>query len=86
VYFHKDMIMPIQSSNRGDWATIEHLNDVGPLNDPNTVAICCGSCNSSRSDKKLLDWFNTPYCKEKNISVMTVAEPVRIYIKEYEAA
>ena len=86
VYCQKDMIESIQGSWRGDWATIEHLNNIGPLNDPNTVAICCGSCNSSRRNKKLLDWFKTQYCKEKDISAMTVAEPVRNYIKKYEAA
>ncbi|OHB02745.1 MAG: hypothetical protein A3F53_02510 [Candidatus Zambryskibacteria bacterium RIFCSPHIGHO2_12_FULL_48_10] len=64
----------------GDKATIEHLNYLPPWNDPATVAICCGSCNSSRSDKELLDWFKTPYCLERNINEETVADPVKRYL------
>ena len=82
VYCHKVMIDPSISGQRGDWATIEHLNHLPPWNNPDTVAICCGSCNSSRGKKKLLDWFEMPYCTEKNINSETVAEPVKEFIQK----
>lgn len=84
VYCHKTMIKPSDNSYRKDWATIEHLNHLPPWDNPSTVAICCGSCNSSRGNKKLLDWFKTPYCLEKNINSETTSEPVKEYIKIHE--
>lgn len=84
VYCHKIMTNPSNGGLRGDWATIEHLNYLPPWNNPNTVAICCGSCNSSRGIKKLLDWFKSAYCVERNINIETVAEPVKDYIRFVE--
>lgn len=80
VYCHRLMTNPSANGWRGDWATIEHLNYLPPWDNPKTVAICCGSCNSSRGVKKLTDWFKSSYCTEKNIHEKTVTEPVREYI------
>jgi hypothetical protein len=95
VYCHKKMIYPVDPNNYGDSATIEHLNykedwdsvssylrEGKPV--PEIIAICCGSCNSSRSNKALLDWFKTSYCQERNINKETVAEVVKQYIEKYE--
>jgi hypothetical protein len=82
VYCGKVMIYPFAAKRQGDSATIEHLNYLPPWNNPKTVAMCCGRCNSSRSNMKLLDWFGTPYCVDKNINIKTVAEVVRQYLKE----
>jgi len=84
VYCHKKMINPSDGGFCGDWATIEHLNCLPPWNNPNTIAICCGSCNSSRGDKKLSDWFKSAYCIERNIKKETVAESVQEYIRFIE--
>lgn len=84
VYCRKVMIDHSENGRRSDWSTIEHFNSLPPWNDPSTVAICCWSCNSSRGDKKLLDWFKTPYCFKRNINEKTVAEPVVKYIRECE--
>ena len=84
VYCHKKMVNPCSNNCRFDWATIEHLNHLAPWNNPVTVAICCGSCNSSRGKRKLLDWFKTPYCIQENINGETVAEPVKEYIRLFE--
>lgn len=81
VYCHKKMIEPNPIGWRGDWATIEHLNFLPPWNNAETVAICCGSCNSSRGAKNITDWFKTGYCREKNINAETVAEPVKKYLQ-----
>jgi hypothetical protein len=87
IYCHKIMINPYNSNNHGDSATIEHLSPVQPFYMKDgmkieNIAICCGSCNSSRSSKKLRDWFKTKYCIDKNINENTVAEPVKDYLKE----
>ncbi|MFH1938312.1 MAG: HNH endonuclease [Patescibacteria group bacterium] len=84
VYCHKKMIEPSDNNCRKDWATIEHLNHLPPWDNSSTVAICCGSCNSSRGNEKLLDWFEILYCIEKNINYNTVAQPVKDYIENHE--
>lgn len=67
VYCRKAIVHPSESSDRRDWATIEHLDFDGPfywkdgLNTENIV-MCCGSCNSSRGAKTLHEWFDTTYC------------------------
>jgi len=82
VYCHKAMVPPNTATWRGDWATIEHLNHRPPWNNPETIAICCGSCNSSRGDKPLPKWLESRYCQERNISLATVARPVQQYLRK----
>jgi hypothetical protein len=84
VYCHKTFFNPSKHIWRGDWATIEHLNHLPPWNNSNTVAICCGSCNSSRGVKRISDWFKTKYCIDKNINEKTVARTVQEYLKYIE--
>jgi len=84
VYCHKKMSAPGPETWRGDWATIEHLNHHPPWDNPRTIAFCCGGCNSSRGKKTICEWFETEYCKQRNISAATVAQPVFKYIKEFE--
>jgi hypothetical protein len=82
VYCHREMNG--HSRVRGtpnDKATIEHLNNDGPFDMASNVVICCGLCNRMRGNKKLLDWFKTPYCIERHINRDTVTEPVREYIR-----
>ncbi|HEY4474277.1 MAG TPA: hypothetical protein VI957_03905 [Candidatus Paceibacterota bacterium] len=80
VYCRKEMVAPRDSARRKDWATIEHLNRLPPWDNPHTVAICCGSCNSSRRDTELLAWFKMRYCTASNINTKTVSAPVREYV------
>ncbi|MDO8512412.1 MAG: hypothetical protein Q7S57_04010 [bacterium] len=80
VYCHKKMVFPCVGDKQRNWATIEHLNILPPWNNAKTVVICCGSCNSSRGQKILRDWFDSDYCKEKNINEKTVAQPVRDFL------
>jgi hypothetical protein len=95
VYCGKKMIIPFDAENRADSATIEHLShrhDWDSIehfiskgdNVYQVVAICCGACNSSRSDLPLGDWFNKNYCIERNISSKTVSNVVKDYIKTIE--
>jgi len=95
VYCHKLMTNPRDGGSRKNWATIEHLNHLQEWDSVRSfvregkpvseiIAICCWSCNASRSDKRLSDWFKMPYCINKNINEKTVTEVVRNYIHKYE--
>lgn len=80
VYCHKKMKRHFRKKGTpSDKATIEHLYDGSPLF--KNLAICCGSCNSSRGPKELLDWFESPYCKDNNINRITVSSVIRRYIQ-----
>ena len=96
VYCHKIMISPYNTTKRADSVTIEHLNhraDWNSVQDFNSrnlpvypiIALCCGACNSSRGSKPLLTWFQTSYCKNRNINPDSVSEVVKEYIKAYES-
>jgi len=80
VYCHKGMILPREGTKQRNWATVEHMSDKASGNNPKTISICCGSCNSSRrmSFKK---WFKTQYCLDRDINEKTVAKPVKAYMK-----
>ena len=85
VYCRKLLIYPCVGKKQSDWATIEHLSVDPPFYwrdgmKPSNIVICCGSCNSSRGIKKLLNWFKTPYCLERNINETTVAQPIKDYL------
>jgi hypothetical protein len=70
---------PLRKGTPGDKATFEHIDNDGLPSEQN-IAMCCASCNASKGIKRLLDWFNTAYCKEKNINETTVAGIVKRYI------
>jgi hypothetical protein len=68
-----------------DKATIEHLNRNGPIYWwkgllEEDLVLCCGSCNSSRGTKRLVDWFKSRYCVQKGITASVVADEVKRYL------
>ena len=83
-YCHKAMLDHVPSNAHSDWYSIEHLNYLPPWNNPKTVVVCCWSCNSSRSNKKIRSWFKTSYCLSRNINEDTVVLTVKKYILEIE--
>jgi hypothetical protein len=85
VYCKKIMLEHVVENPRPDWYSIEHLNYLPPWNNPNTVVICCWSCNSSRGNKRLMDWFGSEYCHRHSINIETVSETVRNYIENVES-
>lgn len=85
IYCNKSMTSPKNGGFSGNWATIEHLNHLPPWDNPDTVAMCCKSCNSSRGAKLITDWFETDYCIAKNINTNTVSSVVVDYIRKHES-
>jgi len=67
-----------------DKTTFEHIDNDGLPTEEN-IAMCCSSCNSSKGVKKLLDWFNSSYCKERNICRETVSEIVKKFINSFRS-
>jgi hypothetical protein len=74
--------------SRKDWPTIEHLSEKPPFYwhhglKEEGLAICCWSCNSSRGNKSLGDWFRTSYCLDRTnpIGENTVAATVRAFLR-----
>lgn len=74
----------------GDKATIEHLHRHPPFYWPDVteegLVIACGSCNSSRGRKRLKDWFDSPYCRERSVGPDTVSPVVQAYLLSDAAA
>jgi len=67
--------------SRKTQASWEHIiNDVRIVTREN-IARCCVVCNSSKG-KKLFDWMNSKYCKEKGIDKDTVADVVKNALKK----
>lgn len=61
-------------------ATWEHI-DNDDLSSATNIARCCGACNTSKGAKKLMEWFESEYCKKKNINERTVAAAVRSWLR-----
>jgi hypothetical protein len=75
-------------TSRKDMPSIEHLNEKPPFHwkkglKEDGLAICCCRCNSSRGNKSLQEWFQSPYCTQRDIPINseTVAEPVKKYLQ-----
>ena len=54
------------TEDRRGWPTIEHLSEKLPFRwnkglTEDGLAICCWSCNSSRGQKTLHDWFRSRF-------------------------
>ena len=64
-----------------DKATIEHIDNNGPLNKEENIVMCCNSCNSSKGIMNLKDWLETDYCKKKKIKE-NMAEVIRNWMRK----
>jgi hypothetical protein len=73
---------PRKSGVPRDKATWEHINN-DDLDSPINIARCCGSCNTSKGEKKLSDWFDSEYCKKKKINGKTVGIVVKNWLRNY---
>lgn len=70
-----------ENNSRKNKPTWEHIiNDIR-MNGIDNIALCCMSCNASKGAKLLEDWLESDYCKNKKITVNTVAEVVKMAIE-----
>ena len=87
VYCHVQMkAHPKARGVPGDKITWEHINnsDLNPKHRINIV-LCCGQCNNSKGAKKLLKWFESDYCKNRNINERTVSRAVKLWLRHYKS-
>ena len=72
--------------NRRTRKTWEHIiNDIR-INGAENIALCCGSCNASKGNKKLRDWLKSKYCEKMNIKKNTVSDVVKRHLEKTTAA
>jgi hypothetical protein len=62
-------------------ATWEHI-DNDDLRSASNIVRCCGACNTSKGAKKIAKWFESEYCKRKNINERTVLPVVRNWLRD----
>jgi len=58
-------------------ATWEHIINDASIVTRENIARCCMACNASKGTKKLSDWIQSNYCKDRGINGDTVAEVVK---------
>ncbi|MCK5494172.1 MAG: HNH endonuclease [Candidatus Omnitrophica bacterium] len=63
--------------SRKTQASWEHIINNTKIITKEYIARCCFACNSRKSTKKLSEWTNSKYCKEKSINKDSVAKVVR---------
>lgn len=72
----------ISDQKRKTRKTWEHIiNDIR-IKGTENIALCCGSCNASKGNKKLEDWLKSKYCLTKNICRESVAVVVQKHLEK----
>ncbi len=72
--------------NKKTRKTWEHIiNDIR-INGADNIALCCGSCNASKGNKKLVEWFRSKYCETKNINNDSVALVVKEHLEKHHCS
>lgn len=69
--------------NMATWEHIDNADNTTENVDKLNIALCCGSCNSSRGKKDLIEWIKTaPRCKREKINIEKVSksEVIRKYL------
>jgi len=66
-----------QGEPRKTAATWEHIINDARIITRENIARCCAACNSSKGQKNLTDWIQSPYCRQHGITRDTVAEVVK---------
>jgi 5-methylcytosine-specific restriction endonuclease McrA len=64
-------------AGHGSRASWEHIINNAKIITRENIVLCCRSCNSSKGARLLADWIVSPYCKQRKISLKTVAKIVK---------
>lgn len=70
---HKDSVRASMS-----WEHI--INDASIVTREN-ICLCCRGCNASKGQKRLSDWLQTKYCKDRGITPESVSPVIKQAIK-----
>ena len=62
-------------------ASWEHIINDAKIVTLENIALCCISCNASKGAKLLSEWINSNYCKHRNIQPETVADVVKMALR-----
>jgi len=46
------------------------------------ISLGCGACNTSKGGKRLAEWFESEYCKRKNMNEQTVSPVIRNWLRQ----
>lgn len=63
-------------------ATWEHIINDASIVTRENIARCCASCNASKGAKRLSDWLDSSYCKERGINRNTIAKVAQQALKQ----
>jgi hypothetical protein len=58
-------------------ASWEHIINDARIITRENIALCCCGCNSSKGQKQLSVWLEAKYCKERGISLESVASIIK---------
>ena len=67
----------VQSANRRDRPSWEHISNDARIITRENIARCCIGCNASKGTKNLVEWLESTYCKTRGITRVSVASVVR---------
>jgi hypothetical protein len=73
--------VPSRGARRGV-ATWEHIINDASIVTRENIARCCVACNASKGAKTVSEWIESSYCKKRGINKDTVAEVVRLALRE----
>jgi hypothetical protein len=78
VYCSVEMVQSVTRGNsRKAVATWEHIINDARIITRENIALCCSACNSSKGQKTLADWLQSPYCVKRGVNDDTVAQIVK---------
>jgi len=67
----------VPAERRRDRPSWEHIFNDARIVTPENIVRCCIGCNASKGTKRLPDWLETQYCRNKGITRASVAAVVR---------
>lgn len=67
----------VPGGSRRAVATWEHIINDSRIVTRQNIVLCCVSCNSSKGARVLSEWLQSAYCKNRGITVQSVAPVVR---------
>jgi hypothetical protein len=71
------IVFGLAYASKGGLPTWEHIINDARIITRENIARCCCSCNASKGAKLLSIWLESAYCKQRSISLETVAEVVK---------